>query len=306
MENILVTGGAGYVGIMLVRALLERGYRVTVLDNFMYGYEPVLHLFPNPNFKVIKYDIRNKLDGILEPFEVVYHLAGISGYPACEANPSSAQYINVDASRNIVDHLRPNQILIYASTTSFYGKAQTICDENAPIKPVSLYGITKYEAEKIVMNRKNSIALRFATIFGVSPRMRTDLLVNDFAYKAVHDRNIVIFEGKTKRTFVHLRDAVDGYLLAMDKKREMIDQVFNVGDESLNYSKLEIARRVEAQTKCTVVDSQMTDIDYRNFEVDFSKIKKYGYRVKVSLDDGIRELVTLYQFYKPFSTFQII
>ncbi len=306
MANILVTGGAGYVGIMLVRALLEQGHRVTILDNFMYGYESVLHLFPNPNLSVIKYDIRNRLDGILEPFQVVYHLAGISGYPACEANPSSAQYINVDATRNIVNHLTSGQTLIYASTTSFYGNAQSICDENAPIKPISLYGITKYEAEKIVMNRKNSIALRFATIFGVSPRMRVDLLVNDFVYKAVHERSIVIFEGKTKRTFVHLRDAVDAYLLAMDKRNEMMDQVFNVGDESMNYSKLEIARRVEAQTKCTVVDSQMSDIDYRNFEVNFSKIKRHGYRVKISLDEGIQELVKLYQFYKPFSTFQII
>ena len=165
--------------------------------------------------------------------------------PACAANPNSAEMINIDASRRLVTLLSDEQLLIYASTTSFYGASGMECDENNPVQPVSIYGRTKYEAERSIMQRKNSIALRFATVFGLSPKMRDDLMVNDFCYKAVNDRSVVLFAAQSKRTFVHIEDAINGYLFALDNADKMKGQVFNVGDEQLNFSKSDIAKAIQ-------------------------------------------------------------
>lgn len=189
--DILVTGGAGYKGVKLTAKLLNSGHNVTVLDNFMYGYEPFLHLAEHSKLKVIKQDIRNKIRNI-KNFEVVFHLAGISGYPACIANPNLARLINVHATEDLIKSLNKDQFLIYASTTSFYGKSGSQCTENTPVDPVSDYGKTKYLAENIVMGRDNSVSLRFATVFGFSPKMRMDLMVNDFTYKAMKEGVIVL------------------------------------------------------------------------------------------------------------------
>ncbi len=304
--NILVTGGAGYKGIPLTEGLLKRGHNVTVLDNFMYGYESILYLMPYDNFRVVRNDIRNIQEKDLKDYDVIYHLAGISGYPACEANPHSAQLINVEATRKMCDMLSRQQIVIYASTTSFYGKSGNHCTEDIPVEPVSLYGITKYQAEKIIMQREHSIALRFATVFGVSSKMRTDLLVNDFTYKAVNDRCIVLFENKSKRTFIHISDAIAAYLFVLDNYAAMKGEIFNVGSNDLNYSKQEIAEQISAVTNCTIIDSTLDDFDVRNFEVSFDKITNLGYSTKKTLSEGIRELTKLYGFYKPFSTYKTI
>ena len=304
--KILVTGGAGYKGVILVKKLLERGYTVTLLDNFMYGYNSVLHLVPEPNLKIIQLDIRN-LDGkLLAEFDVIYHLAGISGMPACAANPHSAEVINVEATRKLVSLLHNNQLLIYASTTSIYGAASIECDESVPVVPPSLYARTKYEAESIVLDRQNSISLRFATIFGTSPRMRVDLLVNDFTYKAVNDRAIVIFAGQSKRTFIHILDAINAYLFALDHADSMRGKIYNVGDEKLNFSKLDIAHAIRNYVEFEIINSSLPDLDVRDFLVSFKRFRDLGFRVKLSLDDGIQELLKLYSFYKSHSHFNII
>lgn len=304
--NILITGGAGYFGVMLSRTLLEKGYKVTVLDNFLYGYESMLHLLEYGNLKVIKDDIRNDLSRYLKRYDVVYHLAAISGYPACEANPSSAKLINVDATRRLIKSLSKEQIVIYASTTSFYGKSGNICDEISKVDSVSLYGVTKYQGEEIVMEKENSIALRFATIFGISPKMRIDLLVNDFVYKAVNDRCIVLFEGQTKRTFLHIKDAIRAYVMALEKIDLMKNEIYNVGDNTFNFSKAEIAEKIKDYTGCEIIDSDMPDLDLRSFVISFEKIHRLGYKTLYTLDDGIEELIRLYKFYKPFSTYKTI
>lgn len=304
--KILVTGGAGYKGVVLTEALLARGHQVTILDNFMYGCEPVLHLAGNPAFNAVREDIRNLSEAHLKGFDVVCHLAGISGYPACEANPHSAKLINVDASRRLRDLLSRDQRLLYASTTSFYGKSGARCDEETPVEPVSLYGITKYQAEQELLQRDNTISLRFATVFGISPRMRVDLLVNDFTCKAVHERCIVLFESKTKRTFVHIQDAIAAYLFTLDHFDTMKHGIFNVGSEKLNFTKMEIATAVKAETNCNIIDSEMKDFDTRNFVISFDKFAKLGYQTRFSLEDGIREMAKLYRFYKPFSAYATI
>jgi len=304
--NILVTGGAGYKGVILVKKLLERGYTVTLLDNFMYGYDSVLHLVTEPNLRIVQLDIRNLNAKFLAEFDVIYHLAGISGMPACAANPHSAEVINVQATRNLASFLHNDQLLIYASTTSIYGAASTECDESVPVEPPSLYAKTKYEAEKIILDRQNSIALRFATVFGTSPKMRNDLLVNDFTYKAVNERAIVIFGGHSKRTFIHILDAIEGYLFALDHVDAMRGKPFNVGNEKLNFSKLDIAHAIRDHVEFEIIDSSLPDLDVRDFLVSFGRIRDLGFNVGFSLDDGIKELLRLYSFYKSHSHFGVI
>lgn len=304
--KILVTGGAGYKGVILVKKLLERGHLVTLLDNFMYGYDSVLHLVREPDLRIVQLDIRNLDEKSVAEFDVVYHLAGLSGMSACAANPHSAQVINVDATRKLAACLHRDQLLIYASTTSLYGASGIECDETVQVEPASLYAKTKYEAEKTVQGRPNSISLRFATVFGTSPKMRPDLLANDFTYKAVNDRSLVLFAGHSKRTFIHILDAIEGYLFALDHADVMREQIFNVGDENLNFSKIDIANAIRNRVQFEIVDSSLPDLDARNFLVSFRKIRDLGFRTRYSLDDGIQELLKLYSFYKYHSHFTVI
>lgn len=305
-KKILVTGGAGYKGVVLVKKLLERGYEVTLLDNFMYGYDSVLHLVTEPNLGIVQLDIRNVDEKLVAEFDVIYHLAGISGMPACAANPHAAEVINVEATRKLVSYLHNDQLLIYASTTSIYGASNIECDESVSVEPPSLYAKTKYEAEQIVLDRQNSISLRFATVFGISPRMRVDLLVNDFAYRAVNNRSLVLFAGHSKRTFMHIQDAIEGYLFALDHADSMRGEIFNVGEEKLNLSKLDIANAIRNHVEFEIIDSSLPDQDVRDFLVSFKRISDLGYSTKFSLDDGIQELLKLYSFYKAYSPFNVI
>ena len=304
--KILITGGAGYKGILLTEKLLELGHEVTIIDNFMYGCEPVLHLANKENLNILRLDMRNIKKKDIVPYDVIYHLAGISGVPACAANPSSAGSINVEATRKLVEATEKEQILINASTTSFYGASGKAFDEEMPVEPISLYGETKYVAEEIVQQRENSVSLRFATIFGVSPRMRNDLLVNDFVYKAMTEGVIVLYAGQSRRTFVHVRDAVTAYLFVLDNVSAMRGRIFNVGADHLNFSKLEIAKLIKKFVKCEVIDSSLPTQDKRDFIVSFDKIHKIGYKTIYSLEEGVRELVRLYSYYKIHSHYNVI
>lgn len=297
--KILITGGAGYKGIVLTKKLLDLGHNITILDNFMYGYESILHLIKYENLKIIKLDIRNIEESIVKNYDVIFHLAGISGMPACASNPSSAESINVKSTEKLVKIKSKDQILINASTTSLYGDfREKIADEDSFFTPVSIYGKTKHEAEKIVQDTENSVSLRFATVFGVSPKMRNDLLVNDFVYKSICDRNIVVFCGHSKRTFIHIDDVIDSYIFVLENFDKTKNQIFNIGDSSLNFSKIDIANNIKKYVDFELIDSTLPDLDERNFSVSFEKINSLGFNTKLSLDNGIRELNKLYRFYR--------
>jgi nucleoside-diphosphate-sugar epimerase len=304
--NILITGGAGYKGILLTEKLLELGYHVTILDNFMYGYDSVLHLIQNKKLKINKTDIRNLKKSDVQDFDVIFHLSGISGMPACANNPHSAESINVESVKKLTEFLSKNQLLINASTTSMYGFSDVICDENTIVKPVSIYGKTKFISENIIQERENSISLRFATVFGVSPRMRHDLMVNDFTYKAINDRSIILFAGETKRTFIHINDAINAYIFSMNNHNIMKGNIFNVGDENMNLSKKEISNNISKYVNFELIESTLPDLDKRNFEISFQKIKNLGFTVNHNLDDGIKDLVKLYSFYTQYTPYKVI
>jgi nucleoside-diphosphate-sugar epimerase len=305
MEKILITGGAGYKGIILTDKLLKKGYNVTVLDNFMFGYEPILHLANHPNLKIRKADIRNKIEK-LEEYDIIFHLAGISGFPACAANPHSAQLINVEATKDLIKSLGKGQLMINASTTSLYGKSGDPCDELTPVDPVSTYALTKLEAEKSLIGKENIINLRFATVFGFSPKMRMDLMINDFVYKAVKEGVLVLFDSYAKRTFIHVEDAADCYLFAMENSQFMKGETFNAGGNKLNYSKLEIAQIIQKQHKFNIIDSEIKDKDLRHFQVNYDKIEKLGFCPQKTVENGVEEMIKIFAFYEYYSHFRTI
>ena len=303
--KILVTGGAGYKGTVLVRKLLDQGYDVTLLDNFMYGYEPVMHLATRKNLQIIRHDIRNGIPGLKE-YDVIIHLAGISGFPACASNPHSAQLINVEATRQIANDLAPGQMLINASTTSLYGKSGVPCNEETHVDPVSTYALTKLAAEEILHDKPNVVSLRFATVFGFSTRMRMDLMVNDFVYKAVKEKVIVLFDSFAKRTFIHVEDAADCYIFTMNHFNSMKGGIYNAGGNNLNFSKDEIAAKIREKVEFSVVNSELRDKDLRHFIVNFDKIEKIGFKPSRTVEDGIDELLRIYSFYEYYSHYRTI
>ncbi|MBK7733712.1 MAG: SDR family oxidoreductase [Bacteroidales bacterium] len=261
---------------------MTRGYDVTLLDNFMYGYEPVMHLATRKNLQIIRHDIRNGIPGLKE-YDVIFHLAGISGFPACASNPHSAQLINVEATRQIANDLAPGQMLINASTTSLYGKSGVPCNEETHVDPVSTYALTKLAAEEILHDKPNVVSLRFATVFGFSTRMRMDLMVNDFVYKAVKEKVIVLFDSFAKRTFIHVEDAADCYIFTMNHFNSMKGGIYNAGGNNLNFSKDEIAAKIREKVEFSVVNSELRDKDLRHFIVNFDKIEKLVSSLRVPL-----------------------
>ena len=297
--KVLVTGGAGYKGVKLTESLLKAGHKVTIFDNFMYGHDPILPLISRKNASIIQKDIRAVGKEDLKGFDLVYHLAAISGLLACEANPHSARVINVDATKQLTNLLDPGQVLVYASTTSFYGKSGKNVDENSKPKPISLYTRTKYEAERLVMKRKNSVAFRFATLFGVSPRMRNDLMVNDFVNRAVNEGSLVLFDSASVRTFLHLDDAIKAYMMVLRNPKKVVGKIFNVGSNKMNFSKKKLAERIRKHVNFEIVDSEVPDRDKRDFIINYDKITKLGFKPSKTIDSGIKELTKLYSFYSP-------
>ncbi len=305
--KVLVTGGAGYVGNLLCKALLERGHRVTIVDNFLYGYGPILDVVGNSKLAVVKSDIRNSDRSYLKNQDVVFHLAAISGYPACEANPHSAQLINVQATEDIARALDPGQLLVFASTTSLYGDSGTHCTEESPVAPSgNLYALTKVEGERIVMERANSISLRWATVFGVSPRMRMGLILNDFVSRAVNERAVVVYSGQSKRAFIHVLDAVQGYLFVLDNVALTRGQIFNMGSNKATYSKIDLTTMIGKYVDFEIIESQISDADIRDYLVSFDKVASLGYDCTISVEEGVVELVKLFRFYTPNAPFQPI
>jgi nucleoside-diphosphate-sugar epimerase len=306
--RILVTGGAGYVGSSLVPMLLEQGHRVRVLDSLKFGGHGLLPCCQNRFFELIKGDVCDEktvaraLDGV----EAVIHLAAIVGYPACKKEPQLAQATNVEGTRTLLSLRKPDQRVLYASTGSIYGSVPDyVCNENTPRAPITLYGETKGQAEEMVLAAGNGIAYRFATAFGVSNRMRLDLMPNDFTYQAVRNRNLIVYEGGFKRTFVHVRDMARSFMFALERWDEVKDDVYNVGHESMNFTKEDVARQILKHVDFYLHFAEVgSDADQRNYEVSYEKIRSKGFETTIDLDRGVAELVRasqLIEFQNPFA-----
>ena len=298
--RILITGGAGYLGSVISERLLEAGHRVTAVDNLMYQQNSLFHLCADPNFEFIIGDVRTEalMAKVIKDADVIIPLAAIVGAPACDRDPWLAQSVNVDAVR-LINRLRgKNQLVIFPTTNSGYGTKSggTHCTEETPLEPISLYGRTKVDAETDVLNTPNSVSLRLATVFGVSPRMRLDLLVNHFVYAAITDGYLVIFEKDFKRNYVHIRDVADCILYCIEQAGKMAGRAYNVGLDAANLSKEELARKVQAYVPNFYLHFAEVghDPDQRNYIVSNEKIEATGYKPQVSLDVGIGELIKGY------------
>lgn len=293
--KILVTGGAGYIGTTLLPLLLERGYDVTVFDTLLFGGLPLIPFFRNPQFHFIKGDVRDKeaLRSVVEGKDIVIHLAAIVGFPACRENPELAETTNVDGARNLAEVIKPGQYVLVGSTGSNYGAlSDEVCTEETPLNPLSIYGKTKTEAEHILMKTGQATAYRFATAFGISPRLRLDLLINDLTYQGLKQKYMVIYESHFMRTFIHVHDIARSFMFAVDNRAKMQGQVYNVGNESMNYSKRAICDMIAKKTGAYVHYADVgEDADKRNYVVSYKKIRDLGFETTISVEQGIDELV---------------
>lgn len=299
-KSVLVTGGAGYLGSVIVPALLNKGYKVTVLDSFMFQQSPLVEHCYNPNLEVVRGDARNEglMKKLLQGKDYVIPLAALVGAPLCARDAVGTTTTNLDAIVMLTQLAEKDTRIMMPVTNSGYGIGQKgiFCTEETPLNPISEYGKTKVAAEKAVLDRGNCITFRLATVFGMSPRMRIDLLVNDFTYRAVKDRFIVIFEGQFKRNYIHIRDVAKAFLHGMDNFDTMKDQPYNVGLSDANLSKLELCERIHKHVPDFVfMESAISeDPDKRDYIVSNEKLEKTGWKPDFSLDLGIQELVKGY------------
>jgi nucleoside-diphosphate-sugar epimerase len=302
-EHVLVTGGLGYIGGILCEHLLAAGFRVTALDNLMYASscQGLYHLCANPAFEFIKGDVRD--EGVMRPAvrnaDAIVHLAAIVGAPACDRDPLLASSVNLDSVR-LLNKLRgKGQRVLYPNTNSGYGatSGETFCTEDSPLRPLSLYGTTKCSAEQELLGSPNAITFRLATVFGMSPRMRLDLLVNHFVYAAFKESYIVIFEKDFKRNFVHVRDVADCMLFALANADRMAGRPYNLGLDSANLSKEELALKVKEYVPGFYIHFAPIgqDPDKRNYIVSSERLRRAGFVAKRSLDEGIQELLKGYR-----------
>ncbi len=307
MEKVVITGGAGYIGSTLVPILLGKGYRVHVIDNLTFGGQALIPHFLHPNFTFSEVDVRdrNSLINELSDAQVVIHLAALVGYPLCKKSPREAVDVNVQGARNVLELAPPDTRFIYASTGSNYGEVEGICTEQTPLNPLSLYGRTKTEAEAMFLDADNSVSLRFATAFGISPRLRLDLLINDFTWQAIHQRYLVVYEKHFRRTFIHVKDIANAIAYVINRDGCNGHKVFNVGQESLNYTKEDIVNLLKQRLDFIVHFAEIgTDADKRDYEVDYSRIRSIGYTTEIDINLGLKELIgglKLIRIKNPFS-----
>lgn len=300
MQHILVTGGAGYLGSILVPELLNAGYKVTVIDNFMFKQTSLNHVCHHPNFEIVKGDIRveSAMLPLMKKADVIIPLAALVGAPLCTKDPVGATTINHDAIMMMLKHVSKDQVLLMPTTNSAYGTGDenNYCTEESPLRPISQYAIEKVEIEKAFMDHPNSISFRLATVFGMSPRMRIDLLVNDFTYRAVYDRFVVLFESQFKRNYIHVRDVMRVFVHALNHYDQMKGEIYNVGLSDANVSKKELCEHIAKQLPDFVyLDAPVgKDPDQRNYIVSNAKIEATGFKQQYSLDMGIAELIKGY------------
>lgn len=304
MTSVLITGGAGYLGSVLTEVLLNKGYRVTVLDNLIYKQTSVAPFAYHPNFNFILGDVTNEstLKPLVESHDVIVPLAAIVGMPACKAQPELTVKVNYHQVRDIVKWVTKNQMVLIPNTNSQYGSSTEIITEESPFKPLSLYAETKCDAEKAVLDSGNGIALRLATVFGMSYRMRMDLLVNDFVYKALENGYLILFESHFVRNYIHVRDIANTFLFMIENYDKCNNNAFNVGLSSANCSKLVLAETIKKYIPELVIvqNDFKQDFDQRNYIVSNAKLESFGWQPQYSLEGGIQELIKGYQLVTKF------
>ncbi len=299
--RVLITGGAGYIGSILTPGLLDAGHQVTVLDMFPGSGTTLSGCCRYPGFTPIRGDARDTgvLDELLPRHDLVIPLAALVGAPLCARDQLGATSTNRDAVKAIVERLSPDQRLIYPTTNSGYGVGEkdAFCTEESPLRPVSLYGVTKVEAEAAVLDSGRGVTLRLATVFGIAPRMRVDLLVNDFTWRAVNDRALVIFEGHFRRNFIHIRDVAKTFTHVLDHYETMHGRAYNVGLSSANLSKIQLCERIKAQLPSFVyLEAPIgEDPDKRDYIVSNARLEATGWSPDWSLDAGVAELIKGYR-----------
>ena len=303
-QNILVTGGAGYLGSTMVPALLEAGYKVTVVDNFMYGQSSLNHVCHHPNFTIERGDIRleKTMLPLMKKADVIIPLAAYVGAPLCSKDPVGATTVNHDAIVLMIKNLSKDQQVLMPTTNSAYGTGDenNFCTEESLLRPISQYAIEKVAIEKELMQHANTVSFRLATVFGMSPRMRIDLLVNDFVYRAVYDRFVVLFEPHFKRNYVHVRDVTNAFIHGINNFDIMKGQIYNVGLSEANVSKMELCVRIKEHIPEFIFPEASfgKDPDQRNYVVSNAKIESTGFKTIYSLDAGIVDLVKGYTMIK--------
>ncbi|EAZ92587.1 NAD-dependent epimerase/dehydratase family protein [Crocosphaera chwakensis] len=298
--KILITGGAGYIGSILTPTLLAKGYEVTVLDSFMFGQNSLADCCQYDTFNVVRGDCRNEslIKELLKDADVIIPLAALVGAPLCSRDEVGTRTINYEAVKMICDLASPQQRILMPVTNSGYGIGESgkFCTEESPLRPISLYGTTKVDAEKAVLERENSMTFRLATVFGMSPRMRVDLLVNDFVYRAFYDRAVVIFEGHFKRNYIHIRDVAKVFVHGIENFETMKGKPYNVGLDDANLSKLELCAEIKKYLpKFVYLEAPIgEDPDKRDYIVSNARILKTGFEPEWPLSRGIRELIKGY------------
>ena len=309
MSNILVTGGAGYIGSTLVPDLLSKKHKVTVIDNFMYDQTSLATSIRDRNFEIIFGDVRDEslMKKLVSKADIIIPLAAIVGAPACDKDPVTAQSINKDSILWLFKQVSRSQQVIMPTTNSAYGSGDknNFCDENSPLNPLSLYARDKVVVEKSLLEHENSTSFRLATVFGISPRMRLDLLVNNFTLRAITDGFVIVFEGHFKRNYIHILDVVQAFNLAIEKKEQFKSQIFNVGLSEANISKIELCQEIKKIVPDFVfLEAPLgKDPDQRNYIVSNKKIEALGFSPAVSLQAGLNELVKGLKMFnhKPFT-----
>jgi len=300
-QKILVTGAAGYIGSILCEQLLDSGYEVVAVDSLLYGEHNLFHLCADPRFDFIQGDARDErlMRSLIKDADVLIPLAAIVGAPACDRDPLLAESVNLESLRMLNRLRSPSQLVIYPTTNSGYGtkSGDVYCDEETPLEPISAYGRSKVQAEAELLETPNAITLRLATVFGASPRMRLDLLVNDFVYTAITDGYIVIFEKDFKRNYVHIRDVADCFIYSIRNAERMSGTCYNVGLDDANLSKEELALRIKKYVPRLYVHFSAvgSDPDKRNYIVSNRRLAAAGFQARRSLDDGIQELIKAFR-----------
>ena len=300
-EKVLITGGAGYIGSVLTPLLLDQGYEVTVFDNFLFNQNSLNSCCSNKNFSVVRGDVRIKdqIQPLINKHDIIIPLAAIVGMPFCNKDPIAAKSTNVDAMKLMFSILSKNQIILMPTTNSAYGTGDknNFCDENSKLNPISDYAKHKVEVEKNLMDFENSISFRLATVFGMSPRMRIDLLVNDFTYRAINDGFIVLFESHFKRNYIHIQDVSRVFTHALNNFDTMKNNIYNVGLSNANISKMELCKIIKGFVDNFVIieESFTNDPDQRNYIVSNDKIEKTGFLPSYSVKEGIAELLKGYK-----------